>query len=152
MQKLLKIFLLLAVAGLFTCVSAQAQSVTTESISFKLEDVTEMFMPPDLRMNIKFVDANNNNILEAEECGYIKLNIVNKINVKIFFINIKFSYCAKIIFFKVIFYYFCEERHSVLKTPQSDVSTRLYKKIIIIFRMWTKSVDSCPLSVDFKIL
>lgn len=78
MKKLLKIFLPLAVAGLFTCASAQAQSVTTESISFKLEDVTEMFMPPDLRMDIKFVDANNNNILEAEESGYVKLNIINK--------------------------------------------------------------------------
>ena len=67
-----------AVAGIFASVDAQAQSVTTESISFKLEDVTEMFMPPDLRMKINFVDANNNNILEAEERGYIKLNIINK--------------------------------------------------------------------------
>lgn len=67
-----------AVAGIFASVDAQAQSVTTESISFKLEDVTEMFMPPDLRMKINFVDENNNNILEAEERGYIKLNIINK--------------------------------------------------------------------------
>ncbi len=78
MKKLLKFFMPFAVAGIFASVDAQAQSVTTESISFKLEDVTEMFMPPDLRMKINFVDANNNNILEAEERGYIKLNIINK--------------------------------------------------------------------------
>lgn len=78
MKKLcFRFFLLLAGAGC-TAVQAAAQSVTSESISFKLEDVTEMFMPPDLRMNIKFVDANNNNILEAEESGYISLDISNK--------------------------------------------------------------------------
>ena len=78
MKKLcFRFFLLLAGAGC-AAVQAAAQSVTSESISFKLEDVTEMFMPPDLRMNIKFVDANNNNILEAEESGYISLNISNK--------------------------------------------------------------------------
>lgn len=59
-------------------IHAQAQSVTSESISFRLEDVTEMFMPPDLRMNIKFIDDNNNNILEAEESGYILLEISNR--------------------------------------------------------------------------
>ena len=78
MKKLcFRFFLLLAGAGC-AAVQAAAQSVTSESISFKLEDVTEMFMPPDLRMNIKFVDANNNNILEAEESGYISLDISNK--------------------------------------------------------------------------
>lgn len=77
MKKLcFRFFLLLAGAGC-AAVQAAAQSVTSESISFKLEDVTEMFMPPDLRMNIKFVDANNNNILEAEESGYISLDISN---------------------------------------------------------------------------
>ena len=77
MKNLLKIFLLVAFYGLFACVDANAQSVTTESISFKLEDVTEMFMPPDLRMNIKFVDDNNNNVLEAEETGRIQLELSN---------------------------------------------------------------------------
>lgn len=77
MKKLLKIFLPVAFYGLFACVDANAQSVTTESISFKLEDVTEMFMPPDLRMNIKFVDENNNNVLEAEETGRIQLELSN---------------------------------------------------------------------------
>lgn len=77
MKRLLKIFMPLAAAGLFVSVRTQAQSVTTESISFKLEDVTEMFMPPDLRMNVKFIDDNNNNILEAEENGRIQLELSN---------------------------------------------------------------------------
>lgn len=55
-----------------------AQSVTTESISFKLEDVSELYMPPDLYMDIKFIDANGNDILEAEETGMIRLQINNK--------------------------------------------------------------------------
>lgn len=57
---------------------ASAQSVMTESISFKIEDVSELFMPPDLYMDIKFIDANGNDILEAEESGKIRLNISNK--------------------------------------------------------------------------
>ena len=56
----------------------KAQSVTTESISFKLEDVTTMFMPPDLQMDIKFLDSNNDNILEANESGKLCLTINNK--------------------------------------------------------------------------
>lgn len=78
MNKLLKIFLSMTVTSLLTSLTTLAQSVTTESISFKLEDVTDMFMPPDLRMDIKFLDDNKNNILEAEENGFIKLKISNK--------------------------------------------------------------------------
>lgn len=74
----MKTLLPLAVLCLMGAIHAQAQSVTSESISFRLEDVTEMFMPPDLRMNIKFIDDNNNNILEAEESGYILLEISNR--------------------------------------------------------------------------
>lgn len=74
----MKTLLPLAVLWLMGAIHAQAQSVTSESISFRLEDVTEMFMPPDLRMNIKFIDDNNNNILEAEESGYILLEISNR--------------------------------------------------------------------------
>ena len=76
MRKLLKFFACSALYAIVT-VQADAQSVTTESISFKLEDVTEMFMPPDLRMNVKFIDDNNNNILEAEENGRIQLELSN---------------------------------------------------------------------------
>lgn len=78
MKRLMKTLLPLAVLCLMGAIHAQAQSVTSESISFRLEDVTEMFMPPDLRMNIKFIDDNNNNILEAEESGYILLEIFNR--------------------------------------------------------------------------
>ena len=78
MKTLMKIFLSLAFACIVATFRVEAQSVTSESISFKLEDVTEMFMPPDLRMNIKFIDDNNNNILEAEERGYILLEISNR--------------------------------------------------------------------------
>ena len=78
MKTIMKIFLPLVSACLMATFEAEAQSVTSESLSFKLEDVTEMFMPPDLRMNIKFVDDNNNNILEAEESGYIQLDISNR--------------------------------------------------------------------------
>lgn len=74
----MKTLLPLAVLCMMGAIHAQAQSVTSESISFRLEDVTEMFMPPDLRMNIKFIDDNNNNILEAEESGYILLEISNR--------------------------------------------------------------------------
>lgn len=77
MRKLLEFFACSALYAIVT-VQADAQSVTTESISFKLEDVTEMFMPPDLRMNVKFIDDNNNNILEAEENGRIELELSNK--------------------------------------------------------------------------
>lgn len=78
MKRLMKTLLPLAVLCMMGAIHAQAQSVTSESISFRLEDVTEMFMPPDLRMNIKFIDDNNNNILEAEESGYILLEISNR--------------------------------------------------------------------------
>ncbi|MBQ2873749.1 MAG: hypothetical protein IJE85_00465, partial [Bacteroidales bacterium] len=77
MKKLFKLLLPLCTA--FVAVApAGAQSVTTESISFKIEDVSELFMPPDLYMDIKFIDANGNDILEAEESGKICLNIINK--------------------------------------------------------------------------
>lgn len=77
MKKFFKLLLPLCTA--FVAVApAGAQSVTTESISFKIEDVSELFMPPDLYMDIKFIDANGNDILEAEESGKICLNIINK--------------------------------------------------------------------------
>lgn len=55
-----------------------AQSVTTGSIRFELEDVTTMYMPPDLRMDVKFTDSNNDNILEAKENGKLCLTITNR--------------------------------------------------------------------------
>ncbi|MDY4572357.1 MAG: caspase family protein [Candidatus Cryptobacteroides sp.] len=72
-------FYLIPLLMLLSAQSAlMAQSVTTESISFKLEDVTTMFMPPDLRMDINFIDSNNDNILEANENGKLCLTINNR--------------------------------------------------------------------------
>ena len=72
-------FYLIPLLMLLSAPSAlMAQSVTTESISFKLEDVTTMFMPPDLRMDINFIDSNNDNILEANENGKLCLTINNR--------------------------------------------------------------------------
>lgn len=77
MKKLCTILLALCTMGVAS-IHLDAQSVTTESISFKLEDVSELYMPPDLYMDIKFIDANGNDILEAEETGTIRLQINNK--------------------------------------------------------------------------
>ena len=57
---------------------ASAQSVTSEVVTFSLEDVSELFMPPELYVDIDFSDANDNNILEAQENGMIKLTLQNK--------------------------------------------------------------------------
>lgn len=56
----------------------QAQSVTSEVLTFSLEDVSELFMPPELYVDIDFSDANDNKILEAEEKGMIKLILQNR--------------------------------------------------------------------------
>ncbi|MGN1234296.1 MAG: hypothetical protein ACI4UJ_12745 [Candidatus Cryptobacteroides sp.] len=73
----LKAFLLPLLMLLSVQSALMAQSVTTGSISFELEDVTTMYMPPDLRMDIKFIDSNNDNILEAKESGKLCLTITN---------------------------------------------------------------------------
>lgn len=57
---------------------ASAQSVTSEVVTFTLEDVSELFMPPELFVDIDFDDANNNKILEAQENGTIKLTLKNR--------------------------------------------------------------------------
>ena len=57
---------------------ASAQSVTSEVVTFSLEDVSELFMPPELYVDIDFSDANDNKILEAQEKGMIKLTLHNK--------------------------------------------------------------------------
>ena len=55
-----------------------AQSVRTETISFKLDDVSELYMPPDLYMDLKFVDTDGDDALGAEEAGMIRVQIINK--------------------------------------------------------------------------
>lgn len=64
----------------FLCIAkiACAQSVTSEVVTFSIEDVSELFMPPELYVDIDFSDANDNKILEAEEQGMIKLTLQNR--------------------------------------------------------------------------
>lgn len=64
----------------FLCIAkiACAQSVTSEVVTFSIEDVSELFMPPELYVDIDFSDANDNKILEAQENGMIKLTLQNK--------------------------------------------------------------------------
>lgn len=76
MKKLFRVILLFLACS--SAYLAEAQSVTTGTISFTLDDVTEIFMPPDLRLNVSFNDDNNDNILEAEESGSVRVSIVNK--------------------------------------------------------------------------
>lgn len=64
--------------GVLSSVYSYAQSVTSEIVTFSLEDVSELFMPPELYVDIDFTDANNNKILEAQEEGTIKLTLMNK--------------------------------------------------------------------------
>ena len=72
----------LSVAVLVGCFTmektAQAQSTVTPVVSFSLEDVTEMFMPPELYVDIDFTDDNGNQILEAKEKGMIILTLKNR--------------------------------------------------------------------------
>jgi len=58
--------------------NCSAQSVTSEIVTFSIEDVSELFMPPELYVDIDFSDANDNKILEAEEKGMIKLTLQNR--------------------------------------------------------------------------
>lgn len=83
----------------FTAVTANAQSAVSNVISFSLSDFkldtlkqndnrplskpqpktsgNGMFMPPDLFVDIDFIDANNNKILEALENGSILITLHN---------------------------------------------------------------------------
>lgn len=54
-----------------------AQSAVSGIISFSKDDITGIFMPPELYVDIDFVDDNGNKILEAGESGYISLVLHN---------------------------------------------------------------------------
>jgi hypothetical protein len=56
---------------------SMAQSAISEVISFSMDDVSELYMPPELFVDIDFVDANENKILEAFEKGTIIIKISN---------------------------------------------------------------------------
>lgn len=73
-----KIFFLLCGIIAFFHYNAVAQSVTTKAITFSIEDVSDLFMPPELYVDIDFIDRNGNRILEALEDGCIRLTVSNK--------------------------------------------------------------------------
>lgn len=76
MKKLMK--MLFFVAFMMLPAVLMAQSAVTNTISFDMDDVNELFMPPDLKVNIEFVDENNSGVLEALEKARIHLKIMNE--------------------------------------------------------------------------
>ena len=76
MKRYLYILAVLVLCGFRN--TAIAQSVTSEVITFSIEDVSELFMPPELYVDIDFDDDNKNKILEAQESGIIRLTLNNK--------------------------------------------------------------------------
>lgn len=76
MKKLL--FISIVISGLVSHIGLNAQSLTSDIVSFSIEDVSELFMPPELYVDIDFTDVNDNKILEAQETGTIKLTLQNK--------------------------------------------------------------------------
>ena len=76
MKRYLYILAVLTLSGFYH--TAIAQSVTSQVVTFTLEDVSELFMPPELYVDIDFSDDNNNKILEAQESGVIKLTLNNR--------------------------------------------------------------------------
>jgi len=76
MKKLMKILLPVTLMMFLPAVMI-AQSAVTNTISFDLDDVNELFMPPDLRVDMEFVDDNGNGLLEALEGASLRLKITN---------------------------------------------------------------------------
>ena len=76
-MKSIRAILILSFA-LLVQVSVMAQSTTTESISFSIEDVSELFLPPSLSIDMEYVDENGNDALDALETSTIKLHVINK--------------------------------------------------------------------------
>lgn len=65
---------------LICCDSLSAQSVVTSPMKYVRQTAQTggIIMPPDLYVNIDFVDDNGNKILEALESGQIKVTLTNK--------------------------------------------------------------------------
>ena len=57
--------------------NSAAQSAVSKVISFSMDEVTGIFMPPELYVDIDFIDDNGNKILEAKESGHILLKLQN---------------------------------------------------------------------------
>lgn len=77
MKKLMKTFLPVVVMMLIPT-ALVAQSTVTNTISFDLDDVNELFMPPDLRVDMEFVDDDDKKILEAMSEAKLHLKIKNE--------------------------------------------------------------------------
>ncbi len=77
MKKLLKFFLSLTLLLIWSA-SLLAQSAVSNVISFDSDEVNELFMPPDLKVDIEFVDENGTGVLEALERAYIRIKIMNE--------------------------------------------------------------------------
>lgn len=71
------LFLGAVTALLCSCTILFSQSARSGVVRFTMDEVTDLFMPPDLHVDIDFEDANGNNVLEATESGIIKLRIKN---------------------------------------------------------------------------
>ena len=77
MKKLMKILLPVTMMMFLPAVMI-AQSAVTNTISFDLDDVNELFMPPDLRVDMKFIDDGNTGILESLSSAKLHLKIKNE--------------------------------------------------------------------------
>lgn len=76
MKKLMKTFLPVVVM-MISPAALMAQSAVTNTISFDLDDVNELYMPPHLSVEMEFVDDNGNGLLEALEGASLRLKITN---------------------------------------------------------------------------
>lgn len=76
-NRLLSVLTVLYAVSVFSQNSA-AQSAVSKVISFSMDEVTGIFMPPELYVDIDFIDENGNKILEAGESGHIILKLQNK--------------------------------------------------------------------------
>ena len=74
---LMKLGLIAAMATLMVT-ALRAQSVTTNNITFSLEDVSDEFQLPDFKMDVKFSDASGNNILSAGESAELLIIVTNE--------------------------------------------------------------------------
>lgn len=73
MKIILQLTLLVAIPAVMT-----AQSAVTNTISFDLDEVNDIFMPPDLKVDMEFTDDNGSGVLESMENARLRLSIKNE--------------------------------------------------------------------------
>lgn len=76
LYRFLSVITALSAVMIFSQRSA-AQSAVSKVINFSMDEVTGIFMPPELYVDIDFIDDNGNKILEAKESGHILLKLQN---------------------------------------------------------------------------